>query len=236
MTLQYEPQLLTDRALHADMLEALRRGSAEILSDSDGALLLKDRSWELYLLAAADPDEGKRLLASLGGPGGDSGPGDVVVRGEALAQYAETLGYRHTQPLVQVAYEQEAAPDVPRTLVIRHPDDADFEAVARTYHIVDREQLWENFHSGDFFGGYRDGAFVGYIGTHPEGSMGMLHVFAEYRRRGYAKELYAFQIGRQLRLGRIPYGQVFLDNAASLALQRRFGLTFARGPLYWMWK
>jgi len=228
MALLFEPHLLEDRALHADMLEALRRGSAEVLSDSAGALLLRDKSWPLCFLAAADPDEGARLLRALG-------PGDVVVRGEALVRFAETLGYEHTGPLVQVVYDRPAAPETRRTLVIRPPDEADFEAVAQTYHIVDRAQLLENFRSGEFFGGYRDGAFVGYIGLHPEGSMGMLHVFDEYRRQGFAMELYAFLIARQLRLGRIPYGQVFQDNAASLALQRRFGLTFAGSPLYWMW-
>jgi tRNA (guanine37-N1)-methyltransferase len=229
MALLFESHLLADRAMYADMLEALRRGSAEILSDSVGALLLKDRSWELCSLAAADPDEGKRLLRSLG-------RGDVVLHGEELVSFAETLGYEHTGPLIQVLYDRPAAPEVRQTLVIRPPDDEDFEAVAQTYHIVDRAQLLENFRSGEFFGGYLNGAFVGYIGLHPEGSMGMLHVFEEYRRRGYARELYAFLIERQLRLGRIPYGQVFHDNDASLALQRSFGLAFARGPLFWMWK
>ena len=65
---------------------------------------------------------------------------------------------------------------------------------------------------------------------------GARHVFEEYRGNGYAKELYSFLIDWQLKRGRIPYGQVFQDNEASIALQKSFGLTFSKEPVYWLWK
>lgn len=235
--LQFEKHLREERALHADMLEAMRRGAAEVVYDSENALLLKDRSWELHMLSAFDEGEGRRLLDRLAaGDAGNADRGDLVARGRGIAEYAETLGYEHTQPLVQVLYEKSEVPQAGSALTIRTPDECDFEKVAATYHIVDREQLLENFRSGEFFGGYRDGEMVGYIGLHPEGSMGMLHVFEAYRKQGYARELFAFLLRRQLRLGRLAYGQVFADNAASLALQRSFGMTFASSPVFWMWK
>ena len=236
MPLKYENRLCADRAKHADMLESLRRGGADIVYDGEDGLLLKDTGWELYMLSAADTRTGMRLLDSVSGASSSSGLGDVVVRDAALADYARALGYSHTQPMLQVLYEKFSAPVTAGTLDIRRPDEADFRAVNDTYHVVGEAQLRENFDSGDFFGAYKDGRFVGYMGVHPEGAMGMLHIFEEYRRRGYARELYSFMIDRQLRLGRLPYGQVFADNQPSMELQRALGFTFSKGPLFWMWK
>ena len=237
MPLKYDAHLNEDRALHADMLESLRRNNAEIISDSQNGLLLRDKSWELYMLSAVDGDEGKRLLDMMETRNtGAPDRGDVVVRGAGITGYARALGFEHTQPLMQVLYEKSEPPGEKITLELRHPDEKDFRAVAETYHILGEEQLRENFLSEDFFAGYDNGRFAGYIGVHQEGSIGMLYVFEDCRRRGYAKQLYSFMIERQLGLGRLAYGQVLTDNEASLALQRDFGLTFSREPVFWMWR
>ena len=54
--------------------------------------------------------------------------------------------------------------------------------------------------------------------------MGMLEVFPEARRRGYAQALEAALIDTFMAAGRIPYCHVALDNEASKALQRKLGL------------
>lgn len=233
---QYAVRFSEDIALYADILEAFRRGAAEVVYDSDTALLLKHRTYNLYMLAAEEK-EARPLFDRIEAAASNSlARGYVVARGEGVAAYAKKLGYESTTALTQVLYEKTEAPGIEKTLVIRMPDDRDFEKVTATYDIVADEELWRDFKSGEFFGGYKDGRMVGYIGLHAEGSMGMLHVFEEYRGNGYAKELYSFLIDWQLKRGRIPYGQVFQDNEASIALQKSFGLTFSKEPVYWLWK
>lgn len=219
-----------ERAFYADLLETLRRGDTEVISDSATGLLLKDRNWELYRLAATDPEEGKRLFGVL-----PSKPLYLVVHGTELKDYAVThCGFSSSTECVQILYEKETLPEVTHSLTLRHPKPTDFEKVAATYHLVDREELRQDFDSPDFFGAYRSGIMVGYAGVHTDGSLGMLHVFEEYRGKGYSKEIAAFLVAHQLRLGRYPYGQVYVDNVASLALQKSIGMTLSVGTICWL--
>lgn len=80
--------------------------------------------------------------------------------------------------------------------------------------------------AGTVLGGFDEaGELVGYIGTHAEGSMGMLEVFEGHRRRGYAVELEGAKANEHLSHGWTPWAQIFVDNQASIELQRKLGLT-----------
>lgn len=74
---------------------------------------------------------------------------------------------------------------------------------------------------------------MAFIGRHAEGSIGLLEVLPQYRRRGLATLLQSYMIGLELSRGRVPYGQVFDGNDASLALQQSLGMSRSMGPLYW---
>ena len=71
--------------------------------------------------------------------------------------------------------------------------------------------------------GYDGDRPVGFCGEHLEGSMGLLYVFPEYRRRGYAEEMETYYIARTMDRGLIPFGQVERQNFASLELQKKLG-------------
>ena len=86
----------------------------------------------------------------------------------------------------------------------------------------------------DTFGAFVGGALAGFIGTHAEGSMGMLEIFPEYRRRGLGCALEAGLIRRLLERGEIPFCQVIEGNEASMRLQEKLGMTFSDEPVYWM--
>ena len=74
------------------------------------------------------------------------------------------------------------------------------------------------------------------IGWHDEGSQGMLHVFPEYRRRGFAEALERQLINFDLSRGYTPFGQLFIWNDASRRLQEKLGMDFADGHICWLWK
>ena len=84
--------------------------------------------------------------------------------------------------------------------------------------------------------GYNQDHWIGFIGEHLEGSMGLLYVFPEYRRRGYGAALQRHLISKTLEEGYIPFGQVEKDNHASLRLQKKIGMTQSDNLTVWMWK
>ena len=226
-----EGMIKKDRALYADMEYYLLTDTGSILYDSETALLVKDNKTSVYMLGAEDIEEGKRLIDSI-----EEENYHLVVRGIELAEYCKEKGFFVSEPCTQVVYNKKELLDESGKLEIRHPSKEDFEAVAATYSLIGEDGLRETFEGEDFFGGYVDGKLVCYGGLHEEGALGLLHVFEEYRGKGYAKQLAAFLINRQVKLGRIPYGQVFVSNTASLGLQKKLGMTFSEGTISWTHK
>ncbi|MDE7464159.1 MAG: GNAT family N-acetyltransferase, partial [Clostridiales bacterium] len=55
------------------------------------------------------------------------------------------------------------------------------------------------------FGALVDSKLAGFIGRHPDGSMGMLTVFENYKRQGIGKELEKFLINYVMTFGRVPF-------------------------------
>lgn len=84
------------------------------------------------------------------------------------------------------------------------------------------------------FGAIVDGKLAGFIGRHSDGSMGMLEVFEQFRRRGIGALLENFLIGYVMTFLRVPHCDVYLDNPASLALQEKLGLTPSDGYTFWV--
>ena len=62
----------------------------------------------------------------------------------------------------------------------------------------------------------------------------MLEVLPQYRRRGVGEALLHGAVRLAIEQGAIPFGQVFSDNAASLALQRRAGMQVTERLLFWL--
>ena len=83
--------------------------------------------------------------------------------------------------------------------------------------------------------GFLDGEPVGFVGEHLEGSMGLLYVLPEFRRRGFGEALEKFCIAKTIEKGFVPFGQVEKDNAASLNLQKKLGFTVSENLIFWMW-
>lgn len=84
------------------------------------------------------------------------------------------------------------------------------------------------------WGLFEGNAIAGFIGMHPEGSMGLLEVLPEYRRRGYGYLLEAYLIRLHLQRGWTPYCHVVKGNEASLRLQKKLGFEFAEKPAIWV--
>jgi tRNA (guanine37-N1)-methyltransferase len=62
----------------------------------------------------------------------------------------------------------------------------------------------------------------------------MLEVLPNYRKRGLAFALEAHMINHLLVLGRRAFCQVSVDNAASIALQKKLGMSVSDSVISWI--
>lgn len=218
-----------ENALYADMRAAMNEGRAEIVYDSETALLLRETVCDVHFLAVQSAQDAEKLLRDLR----EKDP-VVVLHGKALFDVAEKLGYEVDPPCCQAMYAGSLLP-IDSELTLRHPNEADFETVDANYHLINGAELHKDFAKPEFLGGYLDGKLVGFAGLHSEGSMGLLTVLPEYRRRGFAQQIYSTLVNNQLQKGRIPYAQIYTDNENSLNLQKKLGFALSSDVIAWSW-
>ncbi len=83
------------------------------------------------------------------------------------------------------------------------------------------------------FGVEIDGGLVGWVMTHDDGSLGMMHVLEAYRGRGIA-ELLTIQLCLSMRAkGVLPHLGIKVENVASAALARKIGFVEDR-IIHWL--
>lgn len=222
--------LRRDPVYHANLLEVLRRGSAEHLTVTDGGVVLRDRDSGSWMFALEPGAEG--LL--------DLIPDDAdLITGHSpwcLPVLEARLGL-HRILIVRSAMWTRPAPPAPpdfggelRLLgnewvpwAVEHYS-SDFGGIAYMEGVVKRGLL----------GAFVDGQPVGFVGFHDEGSIGMLEVLPEYRRWGIGEALEIGAIRLALSRGQYAFGQVVAENEPSLALQARIGLTVSARTLFWL--
>lgn len=162
------------------------------------------------------------------------------VKSEDAARAVSALyGFTDGNPCSQWVYCEPTAPvyepaDI-RPLGLEHA-----KFVAAHYHLLgDGEETLAHIRrcigDGLMWGVFDEGKIAGFIGLHSEGSMGMLEILPEYRRRGYAFALEAYCIDRHLKQGWTAFGQVIEGNGASWALQQKLGMRRADLPAIWIY-
>lgn len=209
----------------------LKRGSGEIVADTEHALLVRDSVSGAYLLACTDNVTGLALLDRYV----CSDCGLLMVSDHALGIAAfERYGFSEKIECYQVAYYGEK-PSVDGRLTIREADEHDLPILTGNYGMVSPEELEKLVGRKSVLLGYDAERLIGFIGEHLEGSMGLLHVFPEYRRKGFGAALQKHLIARTMEKGYVPFGQVEKGNLKSLELQKKIGMTKSDNLIVWMW-
>jgi len=116
-----------------------------------------------------------------------------------------------------------------RTLTLK-----DEEYVKLNYHMGNEAYVKERILAKVMYGAYVEDRLVGFVGSHDDGSMGMLFVEEAYRGRGIGESLEAYNINRQRENGFIPYAHIIVGNEASVHLQEKLGLYFAKDTIWWL--
>lgn len=119
-------------------------------------------------------------------------------------------------------------------LQIKKATKHDLPIIQTYYHRLEECELVKIIEKNQLFLGYYQSQLIGFIGMHLEGSMGLLEVFPQYRKRGFGRELEKYMIAYILEQKLIPYCQVETDNEKSLLLQQKLGLTISKEKVYWL--
>ena len=223
-----------NKLLFMNMLEVLRRGSADLLYAGEDGVLLYDREVQAHMLSARDRTALERFLPLL--------DGSSALVGHEL-WYREELAGRldlwAEEPCYQAAWLAEEPPELPpfhgelRPLeldqvpfVYEHYTNSGLGEVSAVERAVRRGML----------GAFVDGACAGFVGFHTEGSIGFLEVLPPYRRRGLGEVLLLGAVRMAMERGQYPFAQVLRDNVPSLALHRKAGLTVSEDLLFWLFR
>lgn len=232
--------LQTDPLFYVDMLECIKRERAKIVyakyekSALDGVLLYDEPSG-IYMLAAPQKTGAGMALSCLQEKEVAQKSGWLVTHGDAAREAVyERLLIAWETPVWQIAYLSQKPFKIKGDLRFCFAERAQIERIQKDYDKESPENIEKLAADKKIFCAFSGEAFVGFIGEHPEGSMGMLHVFPEYRRKGYAEALESLLANEYIKQDRIPYGHVVVGNDASMALQKKLGFQVANEKLYWL--
>lgn len=212
-------------------LAALERGTATVLALAEGALLAHDPSFEGHMLCWDDEAAARHMLHGF--------QADVLLMmehatlaGEATAIHSFTGG----MVCHSCAYLSDAPMPVAKPVALRLLRPKDQPMVNTLHREAGPALIAYALLEGRLFGGWMGRDLVGFVGYHEEGSLGMLYVLEQHRRKGYAQAMEAQLINRCLKRGSRAFGQIKVGNEASFRLHRGMGYTIADTPGSWHWR
>lgn len=222
--------LQKNRSANIDLLEIIRRGSAQIIYASDNGVLLKDDYSGIYMITADDEETAESILG-------------VLDRGEMFEAHGRFIvplierrfGLCVDMECVQAAWLDDDLPqEMPTGLSIKQMDMHYLDLVNSMYAHGERDYIAQRLQQGEIFAAFDGDVVAGFIGVHVEGAIGMLEVSPNYRRRALGSALLIFMMHRQAQLGRFIYSQIETNNPASMAMHKKIGFHIYETPLYWM--
>ncbi len=209
------------------MTESLRRGNADVLFDRPDGVMLYDRRAKSYMLAAATETAAEQMVSKIENP-------TLLVAHDPFSRrlLAERFSFPEILGVVQAAYLKKEI-DVPAADI--RPLDVSHHAFVRAhYSSVDEDSyIEERLREGEMYGVYQDGHLAGFMGTHAEGSLGLLEILPAYRRRGLGEALERHVTRVHLSRGWTPFAQIEDGNLASKALHRKLGFEISDECIYW---
>lgn len=216
--------------LNMSMLEPIRRKQAVIYYAEDDGVLLLERKSNALMMSVSGTDTAERLIDSI------AKPQDFVVhQAECVPLVKEKFGFVTVFECIQAVYTSGRRLDPVCGIDICQLDIGYLPIILKHYHTVDNADYVRSLiREGNMYGGFIEGSLAGFIGTHAEGSIGLLEVFPEFRRRQVGTALEIHMINRMLANGWVPFCQIFEDNIRSIELQRKLGFAFAKEHLFWL--
>lgn len=155
-----------------------------------------------------------------------------------LAELVKETGFSKVSEVYNTTYPNHLAlpGGIPQGVQIKLLTMADFSFVRQVYKTVDEDDYIRERIEEGMLGAWYQGNLAGFMGTHSDGTMGLLEVLPEYRRLGIGKALESELIRKLRTEGRRTYGNIFKDNPLSLAIHKKMGVLISSDPIYWLFR
>lgn len=220
-----------DFAFHADMLDALLGRKAKVFYSEEDGVMLRIGERGPYLISAATEDAMENMAKLIA----EERFFGTIRPLKFLPKFFEIKGNCGTEPCYQVSYASKELleePEVPG-IEFRPLTEEHLSFVCK--HYDDDERYMKSRIEYGMLGAFdEEGNCAGFVGFHGEGSMGLLRVLPEYRRRGIAMAFEARLINKRLKEGRIPYGHVVVGNEKSMLLQKKRNMEISDKIVTWI--
>ena len=212
------------------MIFPIRRGTAEILYAEGDGVLLRELASGAYMSSACDAGKDRDLLQPLG-----KRELFCLHRKDTADWLVETYAFASRLECFQAVYTSGRRFAQISALEVRKLGVGHLETLYEHYHdYVGYEYLRRRLESGAIYGGFLEETLCGFVGTHEEGSIGILEVLDAYRGRGFGSALEKFMIDLILDRDEIPFAQIAVDNKVSIDLQRKLGFEISTERVYWL--
>lgn len=223
--------LQQNRILNTDMIEGIMHGDAEIVSACGDGVLLYHPAAQVSMISAASEKTMRALIGRV-----KPEASEIVVHQERFLPLVEDAFNLHEATICrQAVYTgSRSLPEADLGLTFRTLNAAYLPFLCENYTRGSHEYLSERLTAGVMTGAFAGTEIAAFMGMHAEGSMGLLEVLPQYRRRGIAKALEIHYLNKLLERGRIPYGQIIVGNEASVQLHKKLGFTFSNDTVTWI--
>ena len=208
--------------------EFLKHNQAYIHKQNDDVQILMQKDTGVGLaLGEAEPEDIPDHCVSLG------------LDSASLYRKLMTSGAWKESLTFRVAYWQREKPE-PYPLQgasIRKLSEEDIPFLLK--HYIEpgvNETYIRNAVERGMLGIFEEDQLAGFIGSHDEGSMGMLVILPQYRGKHYAEALETEMIRYLMDRGHFVYCQIETDNDASIHLQNKLGMVWDERIMYWVFK
>jgi GNAT superfamily N-acetyltransferase len=213
---------------HIDLLETLRQDLATVVFADESGVLVKGNSGGAWVLTVFDLQAAKRFVSMIEHDGNP-----ICCHQDFCVPLLEKAGFRKDLRCNQAAYLRKELFPEQKGVSFRTLSLQDEPLVLEHYHLVSPSYIHERIEKGILEGVLLEGELMGFMGQHVEGSLGMLEIFPQARRKGLASALERHFCNRLLGEGRIPYCHIVQGNEASLALHKKLGFSVSQSSITW---
>ncbi len=229
--------LYQDEMHHLMSIDLLERDLVGIAYSGENSLLLTNT--DTMLIHCQDPAQWAGLLTTLLDQL-DPMSWYILKAHEDwyLAELIEKTGFSKVSEVYNSTYPENLAlpGGIPQGVEIKLLTKADFSFVRQVYKTVDEDDYIRERIGEGMLGAWYHGQLAGFMGTHSDGTMGLLEVLPEYRQLGIGKALESEMIRKLRSQGRRTYGNIFKDNPLSLTIHKKMGVFISSDPIFWLFR
>lgn len=208
-------------------------GFGDLIYAEEDGVLIKFKGTDIYTVYGCDGRSAAKVVSLI-----PDKPGAVVCsrREEVVAAKERFPFITRSKACWQVRYLSTCGAPVPEDTVVARLEatDENVDFVTSTYSLgYPRKEIERLVGEVGVYGAYTGGKLSGYIGSHDEGTIGLLEVMPEFRRRGLGLYLLDYMVGRFIAEGRVAYSQIVYGNVKSYNMHIKAGFKPAEKLIYW---